>query len=323
MTQPILTRPCPVCHLCGTTGETLYTDLTDRLFNAPGVWQIKRCPQERCGLLWLDPMPEERDLLRVYQDYYTHQDRPQPVRGLTRWAAHWMYRALLSGTGLARQRDELFSLYLHGTPPGRLLDVGCGDGGRLARWQTLGWEVEGQEIDATAAGRARTLHGLRVHLGALSALALPDSTFDVVTMSHVIEHVPDPLALVQECRRILKPGGKLIAVTPNINSLGHHHFGSDWLWLDPPRHLHLFSQTTLGQLGVRSGFHSPQTWTTAANAQSLAEGSLSIARAGRHRFGVRMGLGLVARSLLFQFRAMIVHLARNDSGEECVLNAAK
>ena len=323
MTQLIRTRPCPNCFLCGATGELLYANLSDRLSETPGVWQMKRCPQTSCGLLWLDPMPEEQDLPLLYQGYFTHQDKPQAIRGFARSVTHGIYRALLWVTGLTHQRDELFSLYLRGTQPGRLLDVGCGDGGRLARWQTMGWEVEGQEVDAAAAERAHSLHGLRVHLGTLSDIALPDSSFDVVTMSHVVEHVPDPLALLQECRRILKSGGQLIAVTPNVNSLGHHQFGSDWMWLDPPRHLHLFSPTTLRELGVRAGFRFPQTWTTAANAQFLAEGSLYIQRTGRHRFGARMGLGLIVRSLLFQIRALSVHLARKDSGEECVLNAIR
>ncbi len=323
MTNLLRTQPCPSCFLCGTTGEVLYADLVDRLFSAPGVWQIKCCPQKDCGLLWLDPKPEEYDLPRIYETYYTHQDKTTAARGLARRVAHWSYHALLQATGLAHQREELFCLYLHGVKPGRLLDVGCGDGGRLARWQAMGWEVEGQEVDVAAAERAGTCHQLRVHLGALPDLALPGSTFDVLTMSHVIEHVPDPLALLQECHRLLKPGGRLIAVTPNVNSYGHHHFGSNWLWLDPPRHLHLFSPTTLRQLGVRAGFRLPQICTTAANTQFLAEGSLSVAQTGHHRFGARMGTRLVLESLLFQFRAMIVHLARRDSGEECVLNAVK
>jgi 2-polyprenyl-3-methyl-5-hydroxy-6-metoxy-1,4-benzoquinol methylase len=284
---------------------------------------MKHCPKEGCGLLWLDPMPKEQDLHLVYQSYFTHQDKPLSTRGFVRWATHWFYRIFLTMTGLTHYRDELFSLYLRGAQPGRLLDVGCGDGGRLIRWRNMGWEVEGQEVDPTAAERARSLHGLRVHLGVLSNLDLPASTFDVVTMSHVIEHVPDPSALLRECCRLLKPGGRLIAVTPNANSFGHHRFGPCWLFLDPPRHLHLFSQLTLRQLGIRAGFRLPQTWTTALNAQFSGEGSLCIKRTGRHRFGARVGLGLIVQSLLFQFRALIVHLARKDSGEECVLNAIK
>jgi 2-polyprenyl-3-methyl-5-hydroxy-6-metoxy-1,4-benzoquinol methylase len=323
MTKLIRTQPCPSCFLCGTTGEILYADLTDRLFNAPGVWQIKRCPGEGCGLLWLDPMPEETDLPLIYDNYYTHQDKPTTVRGLARQVAHWAYHAFLRATGLARQREQLFSLYLRGVKPGRLLDVGCGDGGRLALWQSMGWQVEGQEVDAAAAERARDHHRLRVHLGVLPDLALPGSVFDVVTMNHVIEHVPDPLALVQECHRLLKPGGKLIAVTPNVNSLGHHRFGACWRGLEPPRHLHLFSPTTLNRLGDHAGFHSVRTSTTAANAQFLAEASLCTARTGRYRCEAHLEWRLAVQSLLFQFRAMIVHLARKDSGEECVLNAVK
>jgi len=323
MTQPIRTWPCPNCFLCGATGDLLYSDLSDRLSETPGVWQMKRCPREGCGLLWLDPMPEEQDLHLVYRDYFTHQDKPLTARGFGRRIVHAAYRTLLCVSGLTHQRNELFSLYLRGTQPDRLLDVGCGDGGRLARWQAMGWEVEGQEVDATAAERARHGHGLRVHLGALSDLALPDSTFDVVTMSHVIEHVPHPLALLQECLRLLKPGGRLIAVTPNVSSLGHRRFTSCWLGLDPPRHLHLFSSLTLNQLAVQAGFQRARTWTTAANAQFFAEGSLSIKHTGLHRFGVRMGWGLVIQSLLFQFQAVIVHLLRKNSGEECILDAVK
>ncbi len=111
--------------------------------------------------------------LLIYKNYYTHQDKPPAERGLALWVAHWGYRALLWTTGLARQRDELFSLYLRDTQPGRLLDVGCGDGGRLARWRAMGWEVEGQEVDGTAAEQARVRHGLRVNVGPLPDLSYP------------------------------------------------------------------------------------------------------------------------------------------------------
>jgi len=323
MTDIIRTHSCPICLLCGTAGEILYTELADKLFSAPGVWQIKRCPQKDCGLLWLDPMPEEGDLPLIYETYYTHQDKPTVARGLARQIARGAYHALLRATGLAYQRSELFSLYLRGVKPGRLLDVGCGDGRHLAHWETMGWKVEGQEVDATAAERARGHHGLHVHVGVLPDLALPGSVFDVVTMNHVIEHVPDPLALLQESHRLLKPGGKLIAVTPNVNSLGHHRFGRCWRGLEPPRHLHLFSPTTLDHLGVQAGFHSVRTSTTAANAQFLAEASLCIAHTGQYRSGARVGWVVAIQSLLFQFRAMTAHFARRDSGEECVFSAVK
>jgi hypothetical protein len=97
----------------------------------------------------------------------------------------------------------------------------------------------------------------------------------------------------------------------------------DWLPLDPPRHLHLFSPTTLQQVAVLATFAEQECWTTAASAQFIAEASWDIKRTGRHKIGVRPGFGLGIQTLLFQFRAMAVHAVRKDSGEECVLKAVK
>jgi SAM-dependent methyltransferase len=267
-------------------------------------------------LAWLDPMPLEEDLPLAYRAYFTHQDKPTERGGLV----HWLYRALLWTTGLARQRARLRTMYLTGTPPGRLLEVGCGDGTRLAEFQRLGWTVEGQEVDSIAAERA-IARGLRVQLGPLTGLALAANSFDAVVLNHVIEHVPEPVPLLRECRRLLKPSGCLLAVTPNIESFGHRRFGSCWMALDPPRHLHLFSPVTLMQLGQNAGFHTCHAWTTAANAQFIAEGSLAIQRTGHHRFGTPPGLRRGIQTLMFQFQALAVSLMHEHSGEECVLKA--
>ncbi len=321
--QSIRTRAHPNCFLCGTTGEVLYANLTDRLFHAPGVWQLRRCPQEKCGLLWLDPVPIKDDLPLVYQNYFTHGPRSFAVRGVGRSLVHGLYRGVLLATGLARQRADLLSFYLRDAGPGRLLDVGCGDGGQLARLRVMGWQVEGQEIDPAAAEQARTQYGLQVHVGPLADLGLPDSTYQVVTMSHVIEHVYDPVSLLKECRRILKPGGSVVAITPNVKSCGHERFRSNWMPLEPPRHLHMFSPTTLREVARRAGYAKQECWTTAANAQFLAESSLNIERTGRHTVGSRPGLYLGLQTLAFQFWALALHAARRDSGDECVLRAKK
>ena len=280
---------------------------------------MKRCPNPECGLVWLNPMPLEEDLPLAYQNYYTHDNSTVISQGVLAW----LYQALLWATGLARQRAALLSMYLARTPPGRLLEVGCGAGEQLARLRERGWEVEGQEIDAEAAERARALHGLRVHLGTLPSLALPDATYNAVSMNHVIEHVLDPVALLKECNRILKPGGVLVAITPNIEGYGHHHFGSCWRELDLPRHLHIFSPRTLRQTAQRAGFRNWECWTTAARAVGITLASLNIKRCGRHEIQMTAN-AITARkvqAVLFQLRVSLVHLFRPDSGEECVLRA--
>ena len=61
------------CFLCGRPGTVVYQRLCDRIFGAPGEWSLKKCPAKDCGLVWLDPMPTEEDILKAYQDYYTHR----------------------------------------------------------------------------------------------------------------------------------------------------------------------------------------------------------------------------------------------------------
>src|SRR5690349_430713 len=70
----IRSRPEPSCYLCGIEGRVRYRDLPDHLYHTPGTWTIKACP--RCDLLWLDPMPDEADIRKAYETYYTHIDYP-------------------------------------------------------------------------------------------------------------------------------------------------------------------------------------------------------------------------------------------------------
>jgi len=74
----IRTRPVPNCFLCGTTGEALYSGMSDRNYAAPGIWSERKCPKPECGLIWLDPQPTEEDIGKAYQTYYTH-NQPAPV----------------------------------------------------------------------------------------------------------------------------------------------------------------------------------------------------------------------------------------------------
>ena len=70
---------------------------------------------------------------------------------------------------------------------------------------------------------------------------------------HVIEHVPDPLGTRTECRRLLRPGGRLVLTTPNALGMGHRRFGRDWRGLETPRHLQVFTPGALRALVDRSG----------------------------------------------------------------------
>ncbi len=273
--EEIRSHPCPSCFLCGAEGEPLYEGLRDRLFGAPGIWAFKKCPNSKCALVWLDPMPVESDIPLAYQSYYTHVDCPEVRDTLLRSLYRKVRRGYLArrygytypnprfsdrllGCLLYldpyRRADVDFTVfYLHAIQNGRLLELGSGDGRMLAELQKLGWQVEGVDFDSAAVSNAQH-KGVNVRLGTLFDQRFPDDSFDAIAMSHLIEHVHEPMALLQECRRVLRPGGRLVVVTPNLASWGHRTFGPNWRGLEPPRHLHLFGLSSLGLLLSRVGF---------------------------------------------------------------------
>jgi 2-polyprenyl-3-methyl-5-hydroxy-6-metoxy-1,4-benzoquinol methylase len=160
-------------------------------------------------------------------------------------------------------------MFLPALACGQLLDIGCGNGSFLAGMRERGWEVQGLEPDSEAADLARKRHGLKVITGTLEETSLSVSSVDAITLNHVIEHVPDPVGLLSECRRILKPGGKLVVATPNVESLAHRMSGVRWQHLDPPRHLCLFSSRALTACVEKAGLQ-PESLHTRVPFRSWA-----------------------------------------------------
>jgi SAM-dependent methyltransferase len=134
----------------------------------------------------------------------------------------------------------------------RVLDIGCGNGDWLALIQETGWQAGGVEPDAIAAAQARD-RGFDVRSSVEDWLDSPGS-FDFVTMSHVIEHVHDPISLLRAAYDLLRPGGRIFLATPNIDAIGHSLYGRHWRGLEPPRHLVLFNRTSLSAALSRAGF---------------------------------------------------------------------
>jgi SAM-dependent methyltransferase len=131
--------------------------------------------------------------------------------------------------------------------PGRVLDIGCGHGELLDRLRALGWETWGLETDARAANRV-SRRGHQVVTRELSADLFPGVTFDMVWMSHSLEHVQNPLAACRIVRALLKPQGALLLRTPRTDGLLPRITLADWYNLDVPRHLWHFSSESIRHL---------------------------------------------------------------------------
>lgn len=288
----------PSCPLCGGfQRELLHADLSDRVFFcAPGRWTLYRCTT--CTIAYLDPRPDARTTALAYSRYITHvppSDHSQvpPSRWRRRRVAQvnaylnakYGYRLnpatarIPAWFGLGRRLSADMSVRFLQSPVrgGLLHDVGCGNGDFLLRMKAAGWEVSGVEPDPTSSAAA-IARGVPVHVGRLHPGLLPDGHFDAITLSHVIEHVSDPLGVLRICWRALKPGGVLYVATPNLGSLGYQRFGANWLALDPPRHLVLFTAEALRRALELAGFDpEPRPRMTQA-AQSIFLGSAHVMR---------------------------------------------
>lgn len=335
----------PTCILCGGEGQPLYAGLVDRVSDAPGTWSIRQCRNAVCRTAWLDPAPDPEDIADAYRSYYTHEDpvgaaeespalrNADPILrgylaqryGWRRDAVPGWQRALAPLMRLrpsARANADFAMLHVPPRPGGSLLEVGCGSGRLLAQMRELGWKVTGVDPDPVAVERARALD-LDVRQGTLEAQTLPSSSYDLVALVHVIEHVHDPVALLEECRRVLRPGGRLVFLTPNIRALGHRRFGPAWFALEPPRHLHLFSPDSAERLAERAGFADVAVRTSARGAVQLFLASQSIRRTGRCVWGEHPDRLPSLRATALQVLEWVLLQFRPHLGEEIVLCAAK
>lgn len=344
MSQEIRSKSMPLCYLCGSPGSSLYTKLTDRLFGASGEWGLKKCVNKRCGLMWLDPAPLAEELPKVYDNYYTHVARPvrkvNRIRAFLRQAGEGYLARRYGYRNDRRSRYESFSwlfylnpigtanldfsvFYLPSKPTGRLLEIGFGGAEMLGSMHARGWEVEGIDFDPVSVKNAEA-KGLKVYLGSLEEQQLRSEHYDAIVMSHVIEHVLDPLVLLKECHRLLRKGGVLVSITPNSGSLGHRLYRNSWLSLDPPRHIHIFNRPTMCALAARSGFATHSLRTTIRDANSLFAASARIRKGFVSYDNVYAAeRGESYRARLMQLVEWVLLKVSRWHGEEMVLIARK
>jgi 2-polyprenyl-3-methyl-5-hydroxy-6-metoxy-1,4-benzoquinol methylase len=130
---------------------------------------------------------------------------------------------------------------------GDLLDIGCGRGLFLDIMKKDGWRVTGVEFNEETTSYAKTAYQIDV-ITPQSMMEVPDESYDVITIFHVLEHMQDPAAVVRTCRRLLKKKGLLVIAVPNLSSLQAGLGKANWFHLDVPYHLYHFTLRGLRQL---------------------------------------------------------------------------
>jgi len=164
-----------------------------------------------------------------------------------------------------------------------LLDVGCSNGALLWIASQLGIKAEGVEVSPRAAKNGIE-RGLKIHLGYLAELGLPENSFDVVTLYEVIEHLDSPADLLEECNRLLKPGGVLVVGTGNTDSWTRRFMGNRWDFFDLNQHgghISFFSTSSLGILASRTGFSVKKVKTSSVKFFDKGECSYLLYRVAK------------------------------------------
>lgn len=222
----------PVCLVCGNRSAV-------PTFEVDGIVQsIVVCTE--CGLGQYHPPLDAEQIRAAYPaEYYGHA--AAKFRGLIEFVVQRV---------AARHIDFLTADL---SKNAKVLDVGCGRGVLLTPLADRGFQVYGVEINESAIQGSDPRAEIRI-ASRLGDAAYPDEFFDEIIIWHVLEHVEDPSHTIEECRRILRPGGRLIVAVPNFSSLQARWSGPSWFHLDAPRHLFHFPLSGLQRLVRDRGF---------------------------------------------------------------------
>lgn len=296
------------CDLCG--GKTLQRKRiwTDTVLHGPERWHLVRC--DDCGLHFINPRPD-RDAIGAFypSDYAAHTARPTAPQGWHRKVSSPSGPAtgLLWRASLHVRQDVSWYRFPAWHGEGRVLDVGCGSGGRyLDVLKGLGWKTHGVEPSPPAAAAARG-KGHEIAQGNAEDQHYPDGSMDVVTMWHVLEHTHSPRQALANCRNTLRPGGQLSLCVPNYGSLQAATFGRFWQSCEAPRHLYQFNKPTIRRYLEQSGFRilrmSTRTGATSwqRGFRNLVNSVLGTRWNGDWRIAITLSEPLVAALSVMRF----------------------
>ena len=233
--------PCICCS--GTDFRTLFS--AGDFDSGKDSSTLTKC--KGCGLVRTEPMLTDTELSRYYDLGYYGGKRAKFVgfaERLTRWFNSSRARSIVS----CLRMDLMPSV----GAPYKVLDIGCGRGSLLKALNRLGCECHG--VERTEFPDDSDTQDIYFHKGGLQGISFARGSFDAVVIWHVLEHTENPLAILQETSRVLRPGGILVIAVPSFGSFQSNLFRGHWFHLDLPRHLYHFTLATLTRCLNKAGF---------------------------------------------------------------------
>lgn len=231
------------CPICGSQHIEKAMTCTDHYATGETfeVWECKDC-----NFRFTQDFPDESVIGRYYEspDYISHSDTR---RGLMNKVYHWSRSQML-------KRKATLVINSSGKECGNLLDIGAGTGYFASTMQNRGWKVTAAEKSEQARDFAKNQMNVETVINSDALPELPDHSFDVITMWHVMEHVQNLDKEWSELHRLLKDDGRFVMAIPNYQSADAAIYGPYWAAYDVPRHLWHFNVYNLKQIAKNHDF---------------------------------------------------------------------
>ena len=246
------TEKCPVCQ--GISSQILY-ELNQS--------QTRLLVCNNCQTIFYTPRPTPQELANFYNSSEYR---------------HCYENSTMTGLDFAKARYQELIKIINSYHPSvlsiknkKLLDVGCGVGDLLTIASKDNWDVTGTEISPEATMEANRKLDNKVLTGDLLSLDLPNNSYDLITIYHVIEHLISPTSILEKIYQLLKPGGVAFVETPNIASLGARIKKEKWSNIKPPEHITYFKPNSLKYVLSTVGFEQYNVFTNAPHIVESTE----------------------------------------------------
>jgi 2-polyprenyl-3-methyl-5-hydroxy-6-metoxy-1,4-benzoquinol methylase len=222
------------CPACGYNVNNLYLESED-YFLTGEKFDIHKC--DGCGLLLTIPCPEPSELGRYYEstEYLSHNTQKQNLK------------TILYGAIRKRNLSHKYTIINKYKQGGHILDYGCGTADFLAWCKIHNWKITGIEPNENARKVAREKNQIEP-LQESEIKNLPPKSFDLITLWHVLEHVPNLHERIEDFKTLLKDDGIILIAVPNASAWDASHYKKFWAAWDLPRHLYHFTPDSLLKL---------------------------------------------------------------------------
>lgn len=315
------------CITCDSELEVFIDQIWDDRYGCPGLFSIRRCIS--CGQMVTTPRLREEDLPALYSRHYPR--RTVDFEDMEREAA--LVAAPLAGFRRWLAGTDNQGHYL-ARPGQSVLDIGSGSCLSLLELRGMGVTAYGLEADPNVRAIADR-YGLKVHIGSIHDGPFADESFDLIVLNQVIEHVPDPKALLRVVKGRLKSGGRVVLSFPNADSWHRILFGRRWINWHVPYHQHHFNRHSFRLLAQSEGYQvgrvrsiTPNLWSLlqiralgtktfeghASDSWGSGDGRQgSISLSGRIRAGLKRRLSKAVGVFLVGINRCVDALGKGDS----------